>query len=200
MRAVGRGLIVVVLALVPASCSSEGGGSTVQTSAPSIVVESSTVTATSADPPDGGQQPEGFTTVTARITDADGEECEVCLWLADSAEERGRGLMGVTDLGDAVGMAFVFEQPLLGSFYMFQTPTPLSIAWFDSDGEIVGTAEMDPCLDTPAGACPLYAPDDEYDLAIEAFSGGLEPLGIGDGSHVVLLEGTESEQCLVTAN
>jgi len=200
MRAVGRGLIVVVLALVPASCSSEGGGSTVQTSAPSIVVESSTVTATSADPPDEGQQPEGFTTVTARITDADGEECEVCLWLADSAEERGRGLMGVTDLGDAVGMAFVFEQPLLGSFYMFQTPTPLSIAWFDSDGEIVGTAEMDPCLDTSAGACPLYAPDDEYDLAIEAFSGGLEPLGIGDGSHVVLLEGTESEQCLVTAN
>lgn len=202
MRAAAGGLIVIGLAVVAASCSSEGGSDSSETSSPSIVVEPSADAATDTEvttsiSPDGGQQPEGFTTVTARVTDADGEECEVCLWLADTPDERGRGLMGVTDLGDAVGMAFVFDQPLLGSFYMFQTPTPLSIAWFDSDGDIVGTAEMEPCLDTPAGECPLYAPDEEYDLAIEAFAGGLEPLGIGDGAHVVLLDGTESETCLV---
>lgn len=204
MRAVGRGLLVVAVALVAASCSSDGSGDTLDTNAPTTVVEPSgpastddqvstsvTTPAATAD----GRQPEGFTTMTARITDADGEQCDVCLWLADTADERGRGLMGVTDLGDAAGMAFVFEEPLLGSFYMFQTPTPLSIAWFDPDGDIVGTAEMEPCLDTPVGECPLYAPDDEYDLAIEAFAGGLEPLGIGDGARVILLEGTESEQC-----
>lgn len=206
MRGAGGGLLVVGLvlglALAAASCSSDGASDTADTATPSITVEPSpapsTDTGVTSPSANTGTQPEGFTTVSARITDADGEECEVCLWLADTADERGRGLMGVTDLGDAVGMAFVFDEPLLGSFYMFQTPTPLSIAWFDSDGDIVGTAEMEPCLDAPAGECPLYAPDDEYDLAIETFAGGLEPLGIDVGAHVVLLDGTESERCLIT--
>jgi hypothetical protein len=146
-----------------------------------------------------GQQPDGFTTIQAEITDADGGVCEVCLWLADDATERGRGLMGVTDLGDAVGMAFVFDEATTGSFYMFQTPTPLSIAWFSPDGDHVGSAEMEPCLDTPAGECPLYSPDSAYDLAIEVFDGGLDPLGLGPGSRVVLIEGSESDRCAAAA-
>ena len=63
-----------------------------------------------------GQQPEGFSTMMAQITEADGEICEVCVWLADTSDERARGLMGVTDLGDAVGMVFRFEEPIDGSF------------------------------------------------------------------------------------
>ncbi len=121
-----------------------------------------------------GVQPSGFTTVRATITDPDGDECEVCLWLADTPDERGRGLMGVTDLGDAVGMAFVFEAPTNGAFYMFQTPTPLSIAWFGVDGAWVASAEMEPCIDTPANECPLYNPGAAYDLAIEVFAAGTE--------------------------
>jgi uncharacterized membrane protein (UPF0127 family) len=148
------------------------------------------------DPPtEAGRQPEGFTTIQARITEPDGEVCEVCLWLADDAAERGRGLMDVTDLGDAVGMAFRFDEPTAGSFYMFQTPSPLSIAWFGPDGSYVGSADMDPCLDTPAGECPLYSPGAEYDLAIEVFEGGLEPLGLVEGSSVELIEGSEAERC-----
>ena len=73
------------------------------------------------------------------ITKADGEVCEVCMWLADSADERGRGLMGVTSLGTPEGMAFVWEQPTAGAFLMFQTVTPLSIAWFGDDGALVST-------------------------------------------------------------
>jgi uncharacterized protein len=145
-----------------------------------------------------GRQPEGFTTIQARITEPDGAVCEVCLWLADDSEERGRGLMGVTDLGDADGMAFVFDEPTIGAFWMFDTPTPLSIAWFAPDGEHVGSADMSPCVDTPANECPLYAPDAEYDLAIEVFEGGLEPLGLGPGARVELLDGTESERCPAT--
>lgn len=148
---------------------------------------------------DTGDQPSGFTTVRATITPTDGEPCEVCLWLADSADERGRGLMGVTDLGDAVGMAFVFEQPTNGAFYMFQTPTPLSIAWFGpasaDGGAFVGSADMDPCTDRPANECPLYSPGSAYDLAIEVFAGGLDELGLTDGSRVLLIEGTEALDC-----
>ena len=145
------------------------------------------------------RQPDGFTTVQAMITDSDGEVCEVCLWLADDAGERGRGLMGVTDLGEAVGMAFLFEGPTSGSFYMFQTPSPLSIAWFAPDGGHVGESDMDPCLDTPAGDCPLYSPGAQYDLAIEVFEGGLESLGVGPGSSVALIEGSEAERCPTAA-
>ena len=150
--------------------------------------------------PDGtgapsGQQPEGFSSGLARVTEADGEVCEVCVWLAATAEERARGRMGVTDLGGAAGMVFRFDEPIAGSFYMFQTPTPLSIAWFGPSGgvvgEFVGEADMAPCLDTPAGECALYSPGSEYDLALEVFEGGLGALGVGPGSRLELLDGTE---------
>ncbi len=160
-----------------------------------VLAACSSDSVSTATAPSAGQQPEGFTTIQARITESDGEVCEVCLWLADDATERGRGLMGVTDLGDAVGMAFRFDEPTSGSFYMFQTPTPLSIAWFASDGSHVGSADMDPCLDTPAGECALYSPGAEYDLAIEVFEGGLEPLGLVSGSSVELIEGSEADRC-----
>ena len=190
---VGVAAALAVSALAACSSDADPTSSSATTDPTTAVIPPETT------PPDStvaeGQQPEGFTTIQALITEPDGEVCEVCLWLADDATERGRGLMGVTDLGDAVGMAFRFDEPISGSFYMFQTPTPLSIAWFASDGSHVGSADMDPCLDTPAGECALYSPGAEYDLAIEVFEGGLEPLGLVSGSSVELIEGSEADGC-----
>ena len=202
-----RRLAVVALAVVAvAACSSDsdpaidGSGESGPEASEADTPEPSTTTGATADTTiEEGRQPEGFTTIRALITEPDGEVCEVCLWLADDAAERGRGLMGVTDLADAVGMAFRFDESTAGSFYMFQTPSPLSIAWFSPDGVHVGSANMDPCLDTPAGECPLYSPDAEYDLAIEVFDGGLEPLGLVAGSRVELIEGSEAERCPVAS-
>jgi uncharacterized membrane protein (UPF0127 family) len=188
----GRWLVAVaVVASVLAGCSGDSSSRSPAATSESSGVAGSVGTTASSQ----GVQPEGFTTVTARITEVDGEVCEVCVWLADNAEERGRGLMGVTDLGDAVGMVFRFDEPLVGSFYMFQTPTPLSIAWFAPGGDHVGSADMAPCLDTPAGECPLYSPGLEYDLALEVFEGGLDDLGVGPGARLELLDGTEAERC-----
>lgn len=103
--------------------------------------------------------------------------------------------MGVTDLGEPVGMAFRFDEARIGTFYMFQTPSPLSIAWFAPDGGHVGSADMEPCLDRAASECTRYSPTSEYDLAIEVFQGGLEPLGLGPGSRVELIDGSEAESC-----
>jgi uncharacterized membrane protein (UPF0127 family) len=200
MRRLG---VVAIAAMLLAACSSDSEPATDGQDEPTTASSGAdtpgpSTTDPTADPTaDEGVQPEGFTTVRARITEPDGEVCEVCLWLADDPAERGRGLMGVTDLGDAVGMAFRFDEPTAGSFYMFQTPSPLSIAWFSPDGSHVGSADMDPCLDTPAGECPLYSPGAEYDLAIEVFEGGLEPLGLVEGSSVELIEGSEAERCPV---
>jgi uncharacterized membrane protein (UPF0127 family) len=197
--------VVAIAAVALAACSSdsdpaiEGRDASSSTSSGTDTPEPSSTDPAADTTPEAGRQPEGFTTIQARITEPDGEVCEVCLWLADDPDERGRGLMGVTDLADAVGMAFLFDEPTTGSFYMFQTPTPLSIAWFSPDGSYVGSADMDPCLDTPAGECPLYSPGAEYDLAIEVFEGGLEPLGLVDGSSVELIEGSEAERCPVAS-
>lgn len=146
-----------------------------------------------AEPP--GVQPEGFTVGTVRITEPDGEVCEVCVWLADTADERARGLMGVTDLGGAAGMLFVFEQPISTSFYMFQTPRPLSIAWFGADGTYVAQTEMTPCLDDSSDACARYAPGDEYLTALEVWSGDLPAIGVGPGSTLELVSTSEATSC-----
>ncbi len=201
-----RNALVGSVLLVAATCGACSGGeadeAVTDESAVSSAPDASTAPTASATPTvssgpevDDAVAPTGFSTITARITDRDGEVCEVCLWLADDADERGRGLMGVTDLGEPVGMAFRFDEARTGSFYMFQTPTPLSIAWFGPDGDHVGSADMDPCLDTPAGDCPLYSPDEPYDVAIEVFAGGLEALGLGPGANVELIDGTEADRC-----
>jgi uncharacterized membrane protein (UPF0127 family) len=117
------------------------------------------------------------------------------MWLADDPDERSRGLMGVTDLGDAAAMAFVFERPANGAFYMFQTVSPLSIAWFAADGAFVSSTDMNPCLDSDPSDCPRFAAADSYQVAVEVLQGELGSIGLGDGSRLEILAGTESPSC-----
>jgi len=145
-----------------------------------------------------GVQPEGFTTVTVRITKTDGEVCEVCMWLADDANERGQGLMGVTDLGDAAGMIFAFDQLRNGNFFMFQTVTPLSIAWFDDAGVFFSATNMDPCLFEDSSLCERFSPGGPYMSAIEVFQGDLASIGIEPGAAAVIVPGTETDGCPTT--
>ncbi len=150
-----------------------------------------------ADPEAAGPAvfPQGFSTVTVEITDVDGEVCEVCVWLADTADERGRGLMGVTDLGDAAGMLFAFQSVGEHRFYMLNTVTPLSIAWYGDDGSFVSSTDMEPCLDPPAGGCPLYPPGGPAQYALEVFQGGLADVGATEGSTLEVRWDTEASSC-----
>ena len=191
-----RLLLVGLLAVAACGSSDNRAVESVRESTDTSI-ESSSPSTLSPGPTPEGAQPQGFSTVTAQITKADGEVCQVCLWLADSAEERGRGLMGVTDLGEPLGMAFEFEEAVNGAFYMFQTPTPLSIAWFSDSGSMVGVADMAPCLATNSVDCPRYSPDKAYQLVIEVFEGDLQRLGMEPGSSVELVAGTESQTCVL---
>ena len=136
----------------------------------------------------GGVTPQGFDAVAAEITAADGEVCAVCLWLAADPEQRGRGLMGVTDMGGADGMVFRFEGPSTSAFWMRDTPMPLSIAFFDADGVFVSATDMAPCLDGLPAACPRYRADGAYTSAIEVPAGRLPELLIGPGSRLHVLD------------
>jgi uncharacterized membrane protein (UPF0127 family) len=187
--------VAAVLAVAGCAVADAGSDGAISTDPPTSVVsvpDGSPDHDTAAPEPDretasGGVVPVGFETVTARITDADGEVCEVCLWLADTAPLRAAGLMGVTDLGDAAGMAFRFEEPTDGWFYMYRTPTPLSIAWFGPDGSFVSSTDMDPCTATDPRDCPLYSAGGAYTLALEVFRGDLADLGVGPGSRLELV-------------
>jgi uncharacterized membrane protein (UPF0127 family) len=130
-----------------------------------------------------GVTPEGFDTIGARVVAADGSTCDVCLWRADEGDERGRGLMGVTDLGAGDGMAFVYLDPTTTAFTMQNTVIPLSIAFFGPDGEFLDAFDMEPCRAEP---CPTYPTPAGFTVAIEVPQGDLDELLIGVGSRLEL--------------
>jgi uncharacterized membrane protein (UPF0127 family) len=128
--------------------------------------------------------PEAFQRGAARVTAADGTACEICVWLAETAPQRSRGLMFVTDLGDADAMAFVYPEPHRGTFWMKDTILPLSIAFFAPDGSFLTSFDMEPCVTT---SCPNYRTPDDFLVAVEVPQGALGELGVGPGSTLELL-------------
>jgi len=126
--------------------------------------------------------------VAGRVTAADGATCDVCLWLAETAVEQSRGLMGVTDLGGADGMVFHYLSPVTSQFWMRDTPMPLSIAFFAADGSFVSSTDMEPCLTGPDADCARYAPGGPYVNAVEVAQGGLDALLMVEGSRLDLLD------------
>jgi uncharacterized membrane protein (UPF0127 family) len=135
--------------------------------------------------PDRAATVDGVGEVAASITAADGTVTGCCLLVASTDEQRQRGLMEVTDLGGYQGMVFVWDADTSGGFWMRNTPTPLSIAWFDADGDFVSSADMEPCSAT-ADDCPIYPAGGSYRFAVEVFQGDLDRLGVGPGSRLAL--------------
>lgn len=129
-------------------------------------------------------RPDGFERTTAVVHPADGgEPCRVCVWVADRDDLRARGLMGVTDLGPAVGMVFTYDEPRTTAFTMRNTPMPLSIAFFDRDGRYLDAFDMEPCTDEP---CPRYETPSGFTVAIEVPLGALDHLAIGPDARLVV--------------
>lgn len=127
--------------------------------------------------PGAGFEPFGALSVTTAV---DGADVELCLLLADTLASRQRGLMEVTDLGPYDGMLFAYEGTSTGGYWMRNTPMPLSIAWIAPDGEVVATADMEPCLD-PDETCPDHVPGAAYRWAVEVPQGELPAVGLDEG-------------------
>ena len=69
--------------------------------------------------------------------------------VADEPHERNLGLMARTELADGEGMLFVFPEQQPMSFWMRNTPLPLSIAYINGAGVIREIHDMEPLKDTP---------------------------------------------------
>lgn len=175
-----RGLVLVAVLVVAVGCGRGGDGGSEE---PAGGTTEALPAVTGPLAPGRTQLP-GFGEVEVRIVPGpDGEPVVVCVLLAETPEQRSRGLMGVTDpdLGGYGGMLFTFPEDSHGGFWMKDTPLPLSIAYLDADGATVDVADMEPCLDR-GDACPSYPPSSPYRMTLEVPRGGLDELGLAPGS------------------
>lgn len=98
--------------------------------------------------------------------------------IADSEESRRQGLMFREKLEADHGMLFVFDEETERSFWMKDTPLPLSIAYIDSRRVIQEILPMTPFSTAPV---PSNSP---AKYALEVNQGVFEQLGIEVGDRV----------------
>lgn len=113
----------------------------------------------------------------------DGPDALLYVDIADETGEQRRGLMGVEHLPADQGMAFVFHEAVNSTFWMKETLIPLSIAFVDENGRVIGVRDMEPCQSDP---CPSYGVAESYVLAIEANLGWFAEHGIEAGDRAKL--------------
>jgi len=144
------------------------------------VVSTVTLAACSSSP---SATPSPGADAVARIITGDGP-VTLHVALADTDAARERGLQGVTDLAADDGMAFLFDAPTRTAFWMKDTPTPLSIAFWGTDGRIVAMRDMPPCTADP---CPTYRSGAAFVGAIEANRGFFARHGVAVGDRVAIV-------------
>ena len=79
-----------------------------------------------------------------KIIRQDGIEFIVNAEIAEKTEDRNHGFMERKNIPDGTGMLFIFERDQILSFWMKNTPHPLSIAYIDSKGKIRNIYDMTP--------------------------------------------------------
>jgi uncharacterized protein len=131
------------------------------------------------DEPTASERPE-FPTGTVLLEADEGSKL-LDVEIAETDEQRRYGLMFRESLDEDAGMVFIFFDPQTGGFWMKNTLIPLSIAFFDVDGEILEILDMEPCKEEP---CVSYFPGVEYMGALEVNKGAFREWGIEEGDVV----------------
>ena len=105
--------------------------------------------------------------------------------VADSNEERSRGLMFRDSLEKDTGMLFVHDNEEPQAYWMKNTHIPLDILYFSKDRKLVSAQErVPPC--SAGDRCPPYASDGAalYVLELNAGSVALFKIQTGDEMKV----------------
>jgi uncharacterized membrane protein (UPF0127 family) len=98
--------------------------------------------------------------------------------VASTPQERARGLMGRVSLLPDQGMLFIYPDEAERSFWMKNTPLPLSIAFIGAGGRIVHITDMKPLNEdpVPSGHAAMYA--------LEMTKGWFESHGVMVGQSI----------------
>lgn len=102
--------------------------------------------------------------------------------IADSPEERIRGLMYRDFLTENSGMLFIFDNSDILEFWMKNTLISLDIIYIDENMKIVKIIEnVQPCLEDP---CESYSSSFPAKYVLEVNAGEADKLGIKEGDFV----------------
>lgn len=85
-----------------------------------------------------------LSTYTATITNNNSTTITLEVEIAKTQEEKSRGYMEREDIPEGTGMIFIFDRDQILSFWMKNTPSPLSIAYIDSRGTIKEIHDLKP--------------------------------------------------------
>lgn len=112
------------------------------------------------------------------IKKTDKTEVSLVVEIAKTPKEREFGFMERKNIPNGTGMIFIFEQDQILSFWMKNTPHPLSIAYIDSNGKIRNLYDMTPFSLSPiVSTCSVR-------YALEVPQGWFEQEGIQIGDFV----------------
>lgn len=114
------------------------------------------------------------------IIKADGTQLTVNAEIASTPEERNFGFMERKNIPDGTGMIFIFDRDQILSFWMKNTPHPLSIAYIDSKGNIRNIYDM-----TPFSLSPIESTV-SVRYALEVPQGWFSKNGIQTGDKIDL--------------
>lgn len=106
--------------------------------------------------------------------------------IADTSEERARGLMFREELGEDQGMLFVYEEENDRSFWMKNTLIPLDIIFLDSDFEVINIERADPEPNTSDDNLQRYRSDRPAQYVLEINQNRSKEIGLEKGSKMSL--------------
>ncbi|MGZ5847067.1 MAG: DUF192 domain-containing protein [Ramlibacter sp.] len=98
--------------------------------------------------------------------------------VARTPEQRALGLMHRAAMEPNEGMLFICDECAVQSFWMKDTPLPLSIAFLEEDGTIVHVGEMEP------HSLEGHACEQPVRYVLEMPRGWFRERGIGPGTRV----------------
>ena len=129
--------------------------------------------------------PSKYPTPNGVVTMASGDKALMKLQIAWTDAQKEQGLMNTAALDPDSGMVFVWNAPTADSFWMFDTPIDLSIAFIDSSGTIIDIEEMK--ANTQTSHQPVQCLDGSiacYQYAVEMSAGYFTGMGIKIGDKV----------------
>ena len=109
---------------------------------------------------------------------------EISVDIADTTEERAKGLMYRKSIPDNYGMFFIFEREQEHDFWMKNTLVPLDMVFFDGNYKVVKIVRSaQPCKKDP---CMVYSTDKPSKYVLEINGGTGDKIGLkeGDGAQL----------------
>lgn len=117
---------------------------------------------------------------TLTLKTADGREVKIEAEMARTETQRNHGYMERKTIPEGTGMLFLFSSDQMLSFWMKNTPHPLSIAFIDSQGRIRDIFDM-----TPFSLATVNSTVNVR-YALETAQGEFARLGITTGDTLVI--------------